>query len=98
MARQPVEQPPSQLLSGTHTPGGALSEWMEARMICMDRVAIVALLWFVVWTAGGDVIGYWLKTPGTGLVLGFLFAVSTLVTWPWVMPGFVDDWMNDPRT
>ena len=66
-------------------------------MIAVDRVAIVALLWFVVLTTGGDAIGYWFKTPGTGLVLGFLFALATIVTWPWVMPRAVDDWMHDPR-
>ena len=66
-------------------------------MICTDRVAIVALLWFVVWTGSGDAIGQWFKTPGTGIVLGFLFALSTLAAWPWVMPPAIDDWMHDPR-
>ena len=66
-------------------------------MICCDRVAIVALLWFVVLTAGGDLIGHWFKAPGTGMVLGFVFALFTVVAWPWVMPKALDDWMADPR-
>jgi len=34
--------------------------------------------------------------PGTGMVLGFLLALVTVPTWPWVLPQRVDDWMCDP--
>ena len=64
-------------------------------MVGMDRVALVALLWFAFWTSAGDAIGYWFKTPGTGLVLGFIFALITVVSWPWVLPEALDDWMHN---
>ena len=63
----------------------------------VDRVALVGWLWFIFWIAGGDLIGRWFQTPGTGMVLGFLFALFTVPMWPWVMPEFVDDWIYDPR-
>jgi hypothetical protein len=70
---------------------------MEAAMCGMDRVAIVGLVWFVVWTGAGDAIGHLFKMPGTGMVSGFLFALFTVLAWPWVMPKAIDDWMHDPR-
>ena len=44
-------------------------------MTGVDRVALVAWLWFIFW----------------------VFALSTVWTWPWVMPESLDDWMYDPR-
>jgi hypothetical protein len=66
-------------------------------MTGMDRVALVALLWFAIWTGVGDVVGHLFKVPGTGMVLGFIFALLTVLSWPWVMPRSVEDWMHDPR-
>ncbi len=66
-------------------------------MAGIDRVALVALLWFAFWTGAGDAVGHWFKTPGTGMVLGFVFALFTVLAWPLVMPRAVDDWMHDPR-
>lgn len=66
-------------------------------MIGADRVALVGLLWFTVWIVAGNLIGRWFDVPGTGMVAGFLFALATVWTWPWVMPEFVDEWMYDPR-
>ena len=66
-------------------------------MTGVDRVALVAWLWFIFWVVGGDLIGRWFGKPGTGKVFGFLFALSTVWTWPWVMPESLDDWMYDPR-
>ena len=62
-----------------------------------DRVALVAWLWFAFWVVGGDLIGRWFEMPGTGKVVGFIFALLTVPTWPWVMPVSIDDWMHDPR-
>jgi hypothetical protein len=69
----------------------------ESAMTGVDRVALVAWLWFIFWVVGGDLIGRWFGMPGTGKVFGFLFALSTVWTWPWVMPESLDDWMYDPR-
>jgi hypothetical protein len=62
----------------------------------MDRVAFLALLWFTGWTLTGDEIGRTLGMPGTGAVWGFLFALVSVVAWPWVLPDFVDHWLYDP--
>jgi len=67
-------------------------------MIGADRVALVGGLWFGVWIGAGDLIGRWLaEMPGTGMVLGFLLALVTVPTWPWILPRRVDDWMCDPH-
>jgi hypothetical protein len=66
-------------------------------MIGADRVALVGWLWFVFWIVGGYLIGRWFDMSGTGMVVGFLFALLTVPTWPWVMPESLDNWMCDPR-
>jgi hypothetical protein len=71
---------------------------MEAVMIGADRVALVGWLWFGIWIGAGDLIGRLLaEMPGTGMVLGFLMALVTVPTWPWILPRRLDDWMCDPR-
>ena len=62
----------------------------------VDRVALVAWAWFILWTVGGDVVGRWLNMPGTGVVFGFLLALVTVFLWPWLLPSFIDEWMHDP--
>ena len=47
-------------------------------MIGADRVALVGWLWFVFWIVGGNLIGRWFDMPGTGMVVGFLFALLTV--------------------
>ena len=66
-------------------------------MIGADRVALVGWLWFAFWIVGGDLIGRWFDMSGTGMVVGFLFALLTVPSWPWVMPESLDNWMCDPR-
>lgn len=66
-------------------------------MVGADRVALVGWLWFGAWIGVGNLIGRLADMPGTGMVLGFLFALCTLAVWPWVMPQSLDDWMYDPR-
>jgi hypothetical protein len=63
----------------------------------MDRVALVGLLWFILWIGAGDAIGHLFRIPGTGMVLGFIVAFLTVFLWPWLMPRSIDDWMHDPR-
>jgi hypothetical protein len=66
-------------------------------MIGADRVALVGWLWLVFWIVGGNLIGRWFDMSGTGMVVGFLFALLTVPSWPWVMPESLDNWMCDPR-
>jgi hypothetical protein len=61
----------------------------------VDRVALVALCWFVLWTAIGIAIGVLFGTPGTGAVSGFVFALLATLAWPWLMPDSINDWMDD---
>jgi hypothetical protein len=61
----------------------------------MDRVAIVAGCWFVLWIvfgyeAGNLVFG----TPMTGGITGFWFALVAMFSWPWLMPDKINDWMD----
>jgi len=66
-------------------------------MIGADRVALVGWLWFAFWIVGGNLIGRWFDMSGTGMVVGFLFALLTVPSWPWVRPESLDNWMCDPR-
>lgn len=66
-------------------------------MYNVDRVAVVAVCWFVVWIAVGITIGVLLDTPGTGAVSGFFFALLATLAWPWLMPDSINDWMDDLR-
>ena len=66
-------------------------------MIGVDRVALVGWLWFIVFIVAGNLVGRGVEMPGTGMVLGFLLALCGVLTWPWVLPQAVDDWMYDPR-
>jgi hypothetical protein len=62
--------------------------------MAMDRVALVACLWFVFWTAWGMILGDLSGTPGTGTLLGFFFALFSTFAWPWIMPEALNIWMN----
>jgi hypothetical protein len=62
----------------------------------MDRVAVVAWLWFIGWIVAGWATGKALDMPGTGVVNGFFLAFISVFIWPWIMPRFIDDWMYDP--
>jgi hypothetical protein len=60
----------------------------------MDRVAFVAILWFVFWTATGVVLGRVLDTPGTFTIAGFIFALLSVFAWPWILPERLNRWMD----
>jgi hypothetical protein len=64
----------------------------------MDRVAIVAVLWFAGWIAGTSEFGKLLfNDPGTGAIWGFILALFTVFAWPWVLPHSLEHWMHDPH-
>jgi hypothetical protein len=61
----------------------------------MDRVALVAFCWFAFWTGMGTLVGRLLDTPGTFIIVGFVFALATVFAWPWVLPERLQRWMED---
>ena len=65
----------------------------------MDRVALVACLWFVGWIfAGLEVSKLAFNAPLSGGIWGFVLALLTVFLWPWVMPRTLEDWMHgSPR-
>jgi hypothetical protein len=60
----------------------------------MDRVALVAICWFVFWTTGGIVLGRYLEIPGTVAISGFIFALVSVFAWPWILPESLNRWMD----
>ena len=65
-------------------------------MRAMDRVAIVAWLWFIGLTLAGLVIGRLFGSPGTGAVWGFIVALVAVFGWPYILPNRIEHWMHDP--
>jgi len=64
----------------------------------MDRVAIVALVWFAAWTTGGTELSKYLFNDAfSGAIWGFIFALMTVFAWPLVLPPRLERWMHDPR-
>ena len=61
----------------------------------MDRVALVACLWFAAWIAGGaELAKLMFSAPLSGSIWGFVLALLTVFLWPWVMPRALEDWMH----
>jgi hypothetical protein len=69
------------------------------RRMTMDRVALVACLWFVGWiVAGSEISSLAFGAPLSGVIWGFILALLTVFLWPWVMPRTLEDWMHgSPR-
>jgi hypothetical protein len=65
----------------------------------MDRVALVAGLWFAGWIfAATELASFAFNSPLTGGITGFILALLTVFLWPWLMPRALEDWMHDaPR-
>jgi hypothetical protein len=62
----------------------------------MDRVAIVASCWFILWVVLGLAIGsVGFNTPWTGGLTGFAFALLAMLAWPWIMPEPINAWMDE---
>jgi hypothetical protein len=58
------------------------------------RVTLFLTCWLALWTAIGLGIGFVFRTPMTGMIDGFIFAVLSTFLWPWIVPNFLDDWMD----
>lgn len=56
-------------------------------------VAAMFTGWLIFWMSVGAVVGGLFGSPGTGTVDGFIFAVVSTFSWPWIMPTIIDDWM-----
>jgi len=60
------------------------------------QVAVLFTGWLVFWMVVGTFVGiFGFEVPWAGTVDGFLFAVLATFAWPWIMPQFIDDWMDD---
>ena len=64
-------------------------------MSSKDRVALLAILWFVGWTITGFELGKLVGMPGTGSVWGFMFAIVAVFAWPWILPDFLERWLYE---
>jgi hypothetical protein len=68
----------------------------------MQRVAVVAGCWFLLWMAIGALVGG--LSGGSradvatnvyfGVFNGTLWAVITSFSWPWIMPNSIERWMD----
>jgi hypothetical protein len=65
------------------------------RMIGVNRVPLVAVCWFIVWTTVGFLVGRLTDTPGYYTVLGFVFALVSIFAWPLIFPDSLQDWMDE---
>jgi hypothetical protein len=64
----------------------------------MDRIALVAWCWFLLWAGLGYAVGALaFAMPRTGALSGFWVALAAIFAWPWIMPEAVNDWMDGPR-
>lgn len=64
----------------------------------MDRIAIVALVWFAGWTTAiCQLSKYLFSDPGSGAIVGFMLALLTVFSWPWILPPRLERWMYDLR-
>jgi hypothetical protein len=71
----------------------------------MGRVALVSAVWFVFWIAAGAALNYWLAGQHGGKenaiyfggIYGAVFAFVASFAWPWILPRFVQDWMDRRR-
>ncbi len=61
----------------------------------MNRVPLVAICWFVLWTSAGSALGRYLNTPGTFTAAGFVLGLVLLFAWPIILPGRLQDWMDE---
>ncbi len=60
-----------------------------------DRIALVAVCWFAIWIGVGAWAGREAGLPGSGIIGGFFLALLTTFAWPWVLPNFVWQWMDE---
>ena len=60
----------------------------------INRVPLVLVPWFVLWTTMGFLIGRSLEIPGVFTTLGVVFAVVSIFSWPFIFPERLQDWME----
>jgi len=61
----------------------------------MDRVALIAVVWFLGWVAAGSALARLMfSAPMSGGIWGFVLALLSVFLWPWLLPRSVDDWMH----
>jgi hypothetical protein len=60
----------------------------------MNRVPLILLIWVVLWTTAGFLIGRGLDTPGVYTTLGVVFAVVSVFSWPFIFPERLQEWME----
>jgi hypothetical protein len=61
----------------------------------MNRVPLVALCWFALWTGAGSALGRYLDIPGTFTAAGFVLGVVSVFAWPIILPDRLQDWMDE---
>ena len=59
------------------------------------RVAVLFTCWMIFWMSLGTALGAVFGLPKTGTIDGFIFAMVAVFTWPWLMPKFIDHWLDD---
>jgi membrane protein DedA with SNARE-associated domain len=60
----------------------------------MNRIPIVMTLWFALWTTLGYLFGRVLETPGIYTSAGFILALPSIFSWPFIFPERLLDWME----
>ena len=60
----------------------------------MNRVPLILVPWFVLWTTMGFLVGRSLDIPGVYTTLGVVFAVVSIFSWPFIFPERLQDWME----
>jgi membrane protein DedA with SNARE-associated domain len=60
----------------------------------VNRVPLVLVIWFIVWTTAGYWLGRVLETPGFFTIAGFLLGFVTVFSWPFIFPERFQDWME----
>ena len=60
------------------------------------QVVVFFTAWLVFWMGTGAAVGsIAFGSPWAGTVNGFFFAILATFAWPWIVPRFVNDWMDD---
>ncbi len=59
------------------------------------QVAVFLTGWLVFWMGAGAVLAACCSERWARSVNGFLIAIVATFAWPWIMPAFIDDWMDD---
>jgi hypothetical protein len=67
----------------------------------MRRVFIVTGCWFIFWVAVGVAVSVLFRGVDglfAGAMNGAWFAILTSFAWPWIMPEWITNWMDNKGT